>query len=162
MKLAARSAIQCRIRDRRRSTTPPWPPRGYPGPMKPDESTPPGVRAAFDEIRAGALSGFNVTMPHKVSGCRAVRSARRRRRHGRFCQHCDADRRCRLGLLDRHRGYPGRLGGLADRPVLSWFWGRGAAAAATCVALADRHLYLAARRFGAGVELAVTCWRPAA
>jgi shikimate dehydrogenase len=31
--------------------------------------------------------------------------------------------------------------------------GAGGAAAAACVALADRHIYLAARRFGAGAEL---------
>jgi shikimate dehydrogenase len=112
-----------------------------------------GVRAAFDEVRSGALSGFNVTMPHK--GLAAE-----------LCDRLDPDA-SRAGsvntvaLIDGALwGFSTDVGGIRDAwgelpaaaPVL--ILGAGGAAAASCVALSDRPVYLAARRFGAGADLA--------
>ena len=112
----------------------------------------PGVRAAFDEIRAGALSGFNVTMPHKFLAAE-------------LCDRLDDDAAKAgsvntVALVDGSVwGFSTDIGGIRDSwgdlprngPVL--VLGAGGAAAATCVALADRHIYSETRRIGAGVEL---------
>ena len=112
-----------------------------------------GVRAAFNEVRAGALTGFNVTMPHK-------------RLAAELCDHLDPDA-SRAGSVNTVAAIEGAIwgfstdvGGIVDAwgdlpaegPVL--ILGAGGAAAAACVALCGRPLYLAARRFGAGADLA--------
>lgn len=111
-----------------------------------------GLRATFDEVRSGELSGFNVTMPHK--GLAAD-----------LCDRLETDA-ARAGSVntvalidDVVWGFSTDIGGIGDAwgelptigPVL--ILGAGGAAAAACVALADRPIYLAARRFGAGAEL---------
>jgi len=111
-----------------------------------------GLRAAFDEVRSGELAGFNVTMPHK--GLAAD-----------LCDRLEIDA-ARAGSVntvalidDVVWGFCTDIGGIGDAwgelptigPVL--ILGAGGAAAAACVALADRPIYLAARRFGAGAEL---------
>jgi shikimate dehydrogenase len=111
-----------------------------------------GVRAAFDEVRSGDLTGFNVTMPHK--GLAAE-----------LCDRLDPDA-FRAGSVNTVAliegavwGFSTDIGGIRDAwgdlpataPIL--ILGAGGAAAAACVALSDRPLYLAARRFGAGVAL---------
>jgi shikimate dehydrogenase len=112
-----------------------------------------GVRAAFDEVRSGVLTGFNVTMPHK--GLAAE-----------LCDRLDPDaaRADSVNTVARIDGaiwgFSTDIGGIIDAwgelpvegPVL--ILGAGGAAAAACVALCDRPLYLSARRFGAGAELA--------
>lgn len=112
-----------------------------------------GVRAAFDEVRSGALTGFNVTMPHK-------------RLAAELCDRLDPDA-SRAGSVNTVAAIEGAIwgfstdvGGILDawgdlpatRPIL--VLGAGGAAAAACVALCTRPLYLAARRFGAGADLA--------
>jgi shikimate dehydrogenase len=112
-----------------------------------------GVRAAFDEVRSGVLTGFNVTMPHK--GLAAE-----------LCDRLDLDA-SRAGSVNTVAriegavwGFSTDVGGIldawgelpADGPVL--VLGAGGAAAAACVALSNRPIYLAARRFGAGADLA--------
>jgi shikimate dehydrogenase len=112
-----------------------------------------GVRSAFDEVRSGVLTGFNVTMPHKLLAAE-------------LCDHLDPDA-SRAGsvntvvLIDGAVwGYSTDVGGIRDAwgdlppvgPIL--ILGAGGAAAAACVALAERPIYLAARRFGAGADLA--------
>jgi len=112
-----------------------------------------GVRAAFDEVRSERLNGFNVTMPHK--GLAAE-----------LCDRLDSDASLAgsvntVALIDGDVwGFSTDIGGIRDAwgelpaaaPVL--ILGAGGAAAAACVALNDRPLYLAARRFGAGAALA--------
>jgi len=112
-----------------------------------------GVRAAFDEVRSGVLTGFNVTMPHK-------------RLAAELCDHLHPDA-SRAGSVNTVAaiegaawGFSTDIGGIrdawgdlpADGPIL--ILGAGGAAAAACVALCNRPLYLAARRFGAGADLA--------
>ena len=112
-----------------------------------------GVRAAFDEVRSGALTGFNVTMPYK-------------RLAAGLCDQLDPDA-ARAGSVNTVAAIEGAIwgfstdvGGILDAwgdlpaagPIL--ILGAGGAAAAACVALSDRPLYLAAHRFGAGVDLA--------
>jgi shikimate dehydrogenase len=111
-----------------------------------------GVRDAFAELRAGKLSGFNVTMPHK-----ALATA--------LCDRLDPEAE-RAGsvntVLMTEGGVLGistDIGGIRDvwaalpttGPVL--ILGAGGAAAAACVALANHPLYLTARRPGRGVAL---------
>jgi shikimate dehydrogenase len=111
-----------------------------------------GVRNAFEEVRDGRLTGFNVTMPFKALAAT-------------LCDELDPDAAraasvntvTRIG--DRIKGYSTDIGGIRDawdglpeeNPVL--ILGAGGAASAACVALADRPLYLAARTFGVGTEL---------
>ena len=98
------------------------------------------------------LTGFNVTMPHK-------------RLAAELCDHLDLDA-SRAGsvntvtLLDGAVwGFSTDVGGIrdawgelpADGPIL--VLGAGGAAAAACVALAGRPVYLAARRWGSGSNL---------
>ncbi len=108
-----------------------------------------GVRAAFDELRSGELAGFNVTMPHKALAAE-------------LCDHLDTDASLAgsvntVKLIDGAVwGFSTDIGGIRDAwgelpatgPIL--VLGAGGAAAAACVALADRPIYIAARRFGAG------------
>ena len=111
-----------------------------------------GVRAAFDEVRAGTLTGFNVTMPFKGLAAK-------------LCDRLDRDA-SRAGSVntvtlieDVVWGYSTDVGGIHDAwgdlpregPIL--VLGAGGAAAAACVALSHRPIYVAARRFGAGAEL---------
>ncbi|HSL24915.1 MAG TPA: hypothetical protein VLA54_01440 [Acidimicrobiia bacterium] len=111
-----------------------------------------GVRTAFEELRQGHLTGFNVTMPHKALAAG-------------LCDELDPEA-ARAGSVNtvalvagRAKGYSTDVGGIRDAwnglpgwsPVL--ILGAGGAAAAACVALSDRPLYLAARRFGAGKQL---------
>lgn len=107
---------------------------------------------AFDQVRAGELTGFNVTMPHKGLAAQ-------------LCDRLDADAAMAgsvntVALIEGNVwGFSTDVGGIGDAwaslpatgPVL--ILGAGGAAAAACVALADRPLYLAARRFGAGAEM---------
>lgn len=105
-----------------------------------------GLLAALDEVRAGALDGANVTMPHKQA---AARAADRReeaverigaantlvRDSGRVVAHnTDVD-----GV-----GWAWDRAGLPDGPVL--VLGSGGAAAAAVWALRHRSLSLSARR----------------
>jgi shikimate dehydrogenase len=112
-----------------------------------------GVREAFDELRSGELAGFNVTMPHKALAAE-------------LCDHLDTDAALAgsvntVKLIDGAVwGFSTDIGGVRDAwgelpatgPIL--ILGSGGAAAAACVALADRQMYIAARRFGAGTGLA--------
>jgi shikimate dehydrogenase len=98
------------------------------------------------------LSGFNVTMPHKNLAAE-------------LCDRLEAEAAAAgsvntVALIEGAVwGFSTDIGGIQDSwgdlpttgPVL--ILGAGGAAAAACVALADRHIYLAARRFGAGAEL---------
>ena len=113
-----------------------------------------GVREAFDELRSGKLAGFNVTMPHKALAAE-------------LCDHLDTDASLAASvntvmLIDGAVwGFSTDIGGVRDAwgelpaagPIL--ILGSGGAAAAACVALADRPVYLATRRFGAGTGLAI-------
>ena len=104
-------------------------------------------------MRRGALSGFNVTMPHKELAAA-------------LCDRLDPDASRALSvntvtLIDGEVwGFSTDVGGIRDSwgqlpstgPVI--VLGAGGAAAAALVALSDRPLYLAARRFGSGGELA--------
>lgn len=112
-----------------------------------------GVRAAFDEVRSGALTGFNVTMPHK-------------RLAAELCDRLDSDASLAgsvntvAAIEGAVWGFSTDVGGIldawddlpSDGPIL--VLGAGGAAAAACVAHRNRPLYVAARRFGAGADLA--------
>lgn len=110
------------------------------------------MRDAFAQLRAGQLSGFNVTMPHKALAAD-------------LCDLLDPEAE-RAGsvntVLMTEGGVLGistDIGGIRDvwtalpptGPVL--ILGSGGAAAASCVALANHPLYLTARRSGQGVAL---------
>lgn len=114
-----------------------------------------GLSQAVDEIRYGTLTGANVTMPHKELAFEKA-------------DHV-SDTALRTGavntLLRRDGSVHGANTDVAgivrvwdeaglplDRPVL--VLGAGGAAAAAAVALADRELYLSARREGAASDLA--------
>ena len=112
-----------------------------------------GVRSAFAELRSGHLQGLNVTMPHKALAAQ-------------LCDDLEPDAR-RAGSVNTAYLGDGVVHGLStdiegirdvwsglpgSGPVL--ILGAGGAAAAACVALADRPLYVAARRGGRVVELA--------
>ena len=111
-----------------------------------------GVRDAFDELRAGVLAGFNVTMPHK--GLAAG-----------LCDVLDTDASI-AGSVNTVKliegavwGFSTDIAGVRDAwgelptigPIM--ILGAGGAAAAACVALAGRPIFIASRRFGAGTEL---------
>ena len=112
-----------------------------------------GVRTAFQEVRAGVLTGFNVTMPHKALAAE-------------LCDRLDADAAAAgsvntVTLRDGQVwGFSTDVGGLRDAwgalpdkaPIL--ILGAGGAAAAACVALAGRPIYISARRYGTGAGLA--------
>jgi shikimate dehydrogenase len=111
-----------------------------------------GVRESFDDLRAGRLEGFNVTMPHK-------------RLAARLCDRLDplAERagsvNTVVAVAGEAVGHTTDVGGIADvwsplpatSPVL--VLGAGGAAAAALIARSERTLYLAARNYGAGAEL---------
>ena len=127
---------------------------GIPGTYEARRVDSDGVRAAFHEVRNGELSGFNVTMPHKSLAAK-------------LCDRLEADAAMAgsvntVTVIDGAVwGFSTDVGGIRDSwgdlpatgPVL--ILGAGGAAAAACVALAHRQIYLAARRFGAGKELGV-------
>ena len=112
-----------------------------------------GVEAAFAEVREGALSGFNVTMPHKELAAG-------------LCDRLDPDASRALSvntvtlIKGEVWGFSTDVGNIRDSwgqlpvtgPIL--VLGAGGAAAAALVALSGRALYLAARRFGSGGALA--------
>ena len=111
-----------------------------------------GVRNAFDELRSGLLAGFNVTMPHK--GLAAD-----------LCDFLDTDASI-AGSVNTVTLIEGAVWGFStDIPGVRDVWGElatkgpilvlgaGGAAAAACVALAGRPIYIATRRFGAGSDL---------
>lgn len=114
-----------------------------------------GLRVVLDEVRAGALVGVNITMPHKS---RAARLADEVRGYG-----------ARMGAVNTVWREDGRAiatstdpegvrhawlaAGLPqDAPVL--VLGAGGAAAAALMALEGRPLHLSARRSGAARALA--------
>jgi shikimate dehydrogenase len=111
-----------------------------------------GVRNAFDELRSGVLAGFNVTMPHK--GLAAD-----------LCDVLDTDASIAgsvntVTMIDGAVwGFSTDIAGVRDAwgelkktgPIL--VLGAGGAAAAACVALAGRPIYISTRRPGAGTEL---------
>jgi shikimate dehydrogenase len=125
---------------------------GIPGSYEARRVDSDGVRAAFEQVRNGELSGFNVTMPHKNLAAE-------------LCDRLEADAAMAgsvntVALVDGAVwGFSTDIGGVRD----AWgdlpaagavqILGAGGAAAAACVALAERPIYLTARRFGAGMEL---------
>ncbi len=113
-----------------------------------------GMQRAFAELRAGELTGFNVTMPHKGLAARLCdrldpAAARAQSvntvllRDGEvYGYSTDID-----GIADVWNGLP------ASGPVL--VLGAGGAAAAACIALEQRPLYLSSRHLGRGQDLGV-------
>lgn len=112
-----------------------------------------GLRDAFDELRSGRVDGFNVTMPHK-----ALAAA--------LCDRCDSEA-SQAGSVNTVVRQAGEIVGFStdiagirsawdslasEGPVL--ILGAGGAAAAALTALTPRSLFVAARRFGSGAELA--------
>lgn len=113
-----------------------------------------GVYAACGELRAGALDGANVTMPHKrVAAAAADRLAPEAARGGAVNTLALQD-----GEVWGHNTDVSGIraawdrAGLPSGPVL--VLGSGGAAAATLVALQHRQLAISARRPGAGTALA--------
>lgn len=126
---------------------------GLPGTYEARQVDEQGVRAAFEEVRNGTLTGFNVTMPFK-------------RLAAELCDRLDEDASAAgsvntVTMVDGVAwGFSTDIGGIQDAwgslpttgPIL--VLGAGGAAAAACVALRHRPTYVAGRRFGAGLELA--------
>jgi shikimate dehydrogenase len=111
-----------------------------------------GLRRAFDELRAGFLQGFNVTMPHKSAAAAQ-------------CDRLDGDAALASSVNTVSVENGDVVGRSTDITAVAALWERlpaagpvlvlgvGGAAAAVLVALRERRLYLAARRFGAGGAL---------
>ena len=125
---------------------------GIPGSYEARRVDDQGVRAAFEEVRNGTLTGFNVTMPFKSLAAE-------------LCDRLDDDASAAgsvntVTMIDGVVwGFSTDIGGIHDAwgplpatgPIL--VLGAGGAAAAACVALRHRPIYIAGRRFGAGREL---------
>ena len=115
-----------------------------------------GFAAAIDEIRYGALTGANVTMPHKDLAF----SLSERPSEG-------ALRTGAVNTLLLSRGHVHGSNTDIDGIVAAWEWnhlpvdrpvlvlGAGGAAAAAVVALPDRDLFVSARRAAAATDLLV-------
>jgi shikimate dehydrogenase len=117
------------------------------------EVDPEGVKSAFAEVRSGALTGFNVTMPHKELAARCC---------DRLAEGADRAGSVNTVLVENGEvvGYSTDIAGIHDvwgplperGPVL--ILGAGGAAAAAVIALGSRPLYIATRRYGRGQALA--------